>query len=287
MLGATSERLGRMHRAQVQRDPWPDFAAFDASAFAPKVRRAAAVQWAGRASAEHGSVHQFSILTHALCNLRVELSLLGGLARLITDEVRHAELCAEMAVACYPEGRQAEPAIFDWAPPRAPWADPPPLGDDPMPLRTWAAEAILVACCIGETLSRPMLEAIAVVATEPTAVAVARQILRDEHLHAAFGWESLQHLLDGLDAPARARLVARMTRAFGGVEATTAGGIAIEQVAGRQLQIEASAAPNLGTLTGEQYAMIFFATMESEVLPKLEAIGLPAFEAWRARPRGT
>lgn len=287
MLAPATERLGRMHRAQVHRDPWPDFSAFDPARYEPTLRRAAAVQWAGRARAEHGSVHQFTIVAHTLCNARVPLHVLGALARLCTDEVRHAELCAEMALACWPEGTTQEPAVFRWEAPRAPWAMPPTGTGDLQPLLAWAAEAILVSCCIGETLSRPMLEAIAVVATEPLADAVARQILRDEHLHATFGWETLGLLLSRLEPAARAKLEQRMVRAFGGVEATTACGIRVEQVAGQAIEIRRGDAPNLGTLSDEQYAMIFFATMEAEVLPQLEALGLDAWAAWRQRRVGS
>ena len=54
---------------------------------------------------------------------------------------------------------------------------------------------------------------------------------------------------------------------------------------GRSLEIAAEDEPNLGTLTDEQYAMIFFATMETEVLPRLQALGLDAMGAWQRRPR--
>jgi hypothetical protein len=285
MLAPATERLGRMHRAQVHRDPWPDFATFDPARYDATLRRAAAVQWAGRARAEHGSVQQFTLLAHVLCNVRVELPVLGALARLVTDEVRHAELCAAMGLACWPEGMASEPAVFRWDRPRLPWAGPPALGDDPTPTLAWAAEAILVSCCIGETLSRPMLEAIAVVATEPLAQAVASQILRDEHLHASFGWEALGLLLPRIDDAQRAALEDRMARSFGAVESTTACGIPVEAVAGQRLEIATGEADNLGTLTDEQYAMIFFATMEAEVLPQLQALGLDAMGAWRRRPR--
>jgi len=288
MLAPATERLGRMHRAQVHRDPWPDFSTFERERYDAQLRRAAAVQWAGRARAEHGSVQQFTILAHALCNVRIELHVLGALARLTTDEVRHAELCAEMGLAVWPEGRESEPAVFRWERPRLPWVGPPVLGDDPKPTLAWAAEAVLVSCCIGETLSRPMLEAIAVVATEPLAEAVAKQILRDEHLHASFGWETLALLLPRIDDAQREALEDRMMRSFGAVESTTACGISVEQVAGQSIEIAPSDDPecsNLGTLTDEQYAMIFFATMEAEVLPQLQALGLDAMGAWQRRPR--
>lgn len=284
MLRSATERLGRMHRAQVHRDPWPSFEALG-DRYDGALRRAAALQWAGRARAEHGSVHQFTALGHALCNATVELPVLGALARLITDEVRHAELCAAMAHACWPEQQARDPAVFRWRPPTLPWPAPPEPDGDLEPLLAWAARAIIVSCCIGETLSRPMLDAIVVVATEPLAQAVARQILRDEHLHAAFGWETLGLLLPRLRPSSQAELQAALPAAFASVERTTACGISIERVANTSIEITPGDAsrPNLGTLSDEQYAMIFFATMEAEVLPQLERLGFDAFGAWRAR----
>ena len=281
MLAVASDRLANMHRVQVHREPWPVFASFDPSRYPEPMRRAAAIQWAGRARAEHGSIHQFTQLAHALANARVPLSIHGALARLVTDEVRHAELCAEMALACWPEGRSETSAVFDWPPPRAPWSDAPAASDE-VALFGWAAEAIAVACCLGETMSRPMLEAIAVVATDPLAEACARQILRDEHLHATFGWEALAYLWPQLDAPRKAALHRRIATAFAGFETTTACGIPLADVAGKELEIERGE-PNLGTLTDLQYAMIFYATLEQEIVPKLEAIGVDAKRAWAER----
>jgi hypothetical protein len=283
MLGSAGERLARMHRAQVHRDPWPAFSSFELDRYDLELRRAAALQWAGRARAEYGSVHQFSMLAHTLCNARVELHVLGALARLVTDEVRHAELCTEMAHAVFPTGPHECPEMFRFPRPRAPWPDPPLASADPRILLAWAARAIAVACCIGETLSRPMLDAIGVVATDPLAEAVARQIGRDEHLHAAFGWETLGHLLPRLDAEGRRALEDRLVTAFAGVEATTACGIAVEDVAHHSIEITRGTDANLGTLTDQQYAMIFFATMEQQVIPQFEALGLPARRAWLRR----
>lgn len=281
MLALASERLASMHRVQVHRDPWPDFASFEVARYDVALRRAAAVQWAGRARAEHGSIHQFTQLAHALSNARAPLHVLGALARLVTDEVRHAELCAEMALACWPEGAAEGASAFAWPAPVSPWPEP-PTSTDAGPLRAWAAEAIAVACCVGETLSRPMLEAIAVVATDPLAEACARQILRDEHLHATFGWEALGWLVPQLDDDARAALHRRLSSALAGFESTTACGIPLADVAGREIAIERGA-PNLGTLDDLQYAMIFYATLESEIVPRFAALGLDAGRAWAER----
>lgn len=297
LIAPTTIRLGRMARHQIERDGWPDFQSFDREAYPAALRREAALQWAGRARAEHGSVHQFSALTHALCEARAGHELLGALARLITDEVRHVDLCARMALACDPDAATQSPATFRFPIPKAPWPAAPRLERDAsgdaakeqqQTLLGWCAHAILVACCLGETLSRPMLEAIDVVATDPVARAVARQILRDEHLHAAFGWDALTLLWPALDDTRRAALHAGLRDAFAGFEISTACGLTVEDLAGSTLEIspphEASP-PNLGTLDDRQYAMIFYATIEQEIIPALESIGLDARRAWAERRR--
>jgi hypothetical protein len=285
MLAPSTTRLGRIHRAQVHRDPWPEFERFDPTPWPIEQRRAAAVQWAGRARAEYGSIQQFSGVAHVLTTACIELELLGSLARLITDEVRHAELCAAMALAVWPEGRELEPNVFAWPRPREPWrAAPAFVADDPHaePQLAWVARALLTACCLGETLSRPMLDALVVVTTDPIAEAVSQQIRRDEHLHATFGWDALAHLLPKLSAPSRTELQRQLAADFAGFERSVCRGIGIADMAGRELVIERGE-PNLGVLTDEQYAMIYFATLEAEIFPQLRELGLDPERAWVER----
>lgn len=288
VFAPVGSRLDKMHVHQVHRDPWPAFDAFDTSRYALALRRSAAVQWAGRARAEHGSIHQFAQLGHALTEARVPLSMLGALARLVTDEVRHAELCGHAAAVMLPEASAAGRAeIFRWPVPTVPW-HPRPADADELATFAWCAEVILIACCLGETLSRPMLDALVVVSTDPLPEAIARQIVRDEHLHATFGWTSMQWLWPRLDEPGRARVQHALGRALAGFTATTACGITVEQVAHQQIVIERGNGPNLGTLTELQYAMIYYATLEGEIFPQLREIGLDPDGAWaqaRARAR--
>lgn len=285
LLDDTSARLRSMHDKQVHRAPWPEPAEFDVSAYPTPLRRSAALQWAGRARNEHGSVHQFSQLLHAFTEARVPAQIMGALARLITDEVRHAELCAATALALHPEG-EATPA-FRFPLPAAPWEPPPPPGadGDPQAIFRWATDVVITACCIGETLSRPMLAAVETVTTDDYIAGVAAQILRDEHLHATFGWETLGWLVPQLDEASRRWAQEQLPRRFAGFERSTARGVRVEDVANQAIIIEAGdpASPNLGTLSKPQYAVIYFATFESEILPKLEAVGFDTAWAWGAR----
>lgn len=285
MLAFSSARLTAMHVHHVHRDPWPAFAEVDVRAVDAAILAHATREWASRARNEYGSVHQFAGLAQALAEARAPVTILGALARLQTDEARHVELCAEL-VRAYVGGADGE--LPAWPVPRTPWADAPRVrseGDVPRAL-AWAAEVTLSACCIGETLSVPMLEAIAVVATEPIARDVARQILRDEHLHATFGWELLGWLLPQLDAPGRAQVDAALPSVLAGFEESTCGPFRAADLAGSTTEV-ASPAPgiaNLGTLDARTYAAIFYATLETEIFPRFEALGLEPLRAWAARP---
>ena len=284
MLATTSARLTAMHTHHVHRDPWPVFSAVDVRTVDPAVRKHAAHQWAGRARNEYGSVHQFSALTHALAEARAPVTILGALSRLQTDEARHVELCAELAIA-YAQGDDA--LLSKFPTPRAPWEDAPRVRaeSDVARVHGWAAEVAISACCIGETLSVPMLEAIALVATEPCAAEVARQILRDEHLHATFGWELLGWLLPQLDEAGRARVNGALPTVLAGFEAATCGEFRAADLAGTTLEVAAPPAgtSNLGTLDARTYAAIFYATLEHEIFPRFVALGLDPLAAWARR----
>lgn len=289
IVEATTKKLGSMHRNQVHRDPWPDFAAFDVDRYDRELRRQAAWQWIARAQAEHGSVHQFSAVVHALTEARAPMELLGALARLLTDEVRHVELCAQIALTMYPEGADA---FFKWRTPRAPWPDAPKIDANAREaseqrLRGWAARAILTACALGETLSEPMLEALAVVSTDPLPRACSEQILKDERFHGRFGFEALAVLIPTLDDEEKRALQVQLSRALAGFERTTCGKTRVEDLANSEVEIVAAvdpdATPNLGTLSEREFAAIFYATLEQRIFPELEALGLDPLRAWAER----
>lgn len=274
------QTLAAVHRTQVRRDPWPDFAAFERERYSADLLLEGAKNWAARARAEYGSIHQFSQVSHVLATARAPLALLGALARLLTDEARHADLCFQMAKACDPT---LDREGFPWSPPRVPWEEPPLEGSDSERL-AWTSRAILVACCLGETLSRPMLDAIALVATDPVAEGCARQILRDEHLHATFGWEALTFLVPQLQPTQHVRLQETLRTALAGFEKSTACGISVADLAGSELEIARDPSrDNLGVLTPIQYAAIFYSTLEQEVFPKLSELGLDPQTAWAQR----
>lgn len=267
-------RLASIGRSHIAREPWPDFEAFAPERYELALRQRAARQWWRRAREEYGSIHEFTQLAHALAGIRAPIELLSALSRLITDEARHAALCVAMAQALDAE------ADFDWTPPRPPWPPPPTAPDDVL---RWAADAILCACCIGETVSRPLYEAVATLCTDPVPETVLRQILRDEHLHATFGWEALAWLLPRVDP---ADVEASMRRRLRGFERSCVPpDLSVADLTG---VVEVTppgpdAPPNLGSISPRLYATIFYATIEAEILPRFHALGLDAARAWAQR----
>ena len=273
-------RLRSIHHKQIDRDPWPRYDAFDTALYPIELRRHAAGVWARRAREEHKSVLEFSMLLRTACILDLLVEVLGSLARLITDEVRHVVLCEEMAKTCLPEdppGRERGVTT---------WPEPPPRDAPEQALVQWAADGVITSCCLGEELSRPLYEASATVTTDPVCEEVLRQILRDEHLHATFGWELMTLLMDRATTETRAQLQSRLAITLTGYERTCSAGLRIEDLAGTEVVIERGEEPNLGMLSPRQYATVFFATLEAEVFPKLASIGLDPHRAWRERPRG-
>lgn len=279
---SSTARLEKITRAHIDRAPWPAFEDFDPDAYPRALRERTARQWWRRSREEYGSIHEFTEVAHVLTTLRAPIGLVGALARLIGDEVRHASLCAQMAEVMLPERPPEE--VFDWTPPRAPWGAPP--ADGSLTMR-WAADAVLCSCCIGETLSRPLLEALATSITDPVPEAVARQILRDEHLHATFGWEALGWVLGELGEEDRAWLQGRLARRLGAFERScVVGGVTLAELVGEEAVVtppEPGAPPNLGLLDARLYAMIFYSTLEHEVLPRFAALGFDTERAWRER----
>ena len=264
--------LSAVHARRIHRDPWPDFAAFDKEAYAEPLRRQAADLWRRRSQMEYASVAQFTRISAELADHLVPLPWHGVFARIITDEVRHAEICAQLARALHPE------AVADATYALPPWPWPKrPTGESWEEVAVWAAHALLVSSCLGEALSVPSYEALVVVSTDRIVTETLQQIRKDEPLHATFGWEIVQALVR--DVPAvRPSLQASLGNYLRGFEASMGDGIPLSEIAGRSIEV-AAAGPNLGTLTSEQTAFLYYATLESELLPRLHELGLNGTQA--------
>jgi hypothetical protein len=225
--------------------------------------------WVGRATTEMHSLALFTQLASQVHLLGAPLDWSGAFARVIADEVRHTDLSLRMsALLGGPQSVTFDERTFHL----------PVLGS----LRAHVRHTIVEAFCIGETLSGRMYRHAAKAATVPVAKQAVTAILVDETFHAEFGWELgalLMRPYEGFEGE-RAALAAQlpaMFASFARQSCVTHG----PQWTAAQPMVEPG--ENLGTLTDEGYAQCFYAGMEADVVPGLEAIGLPeAREVWQA-----
>jgi hypothetical protein len=283
-LEPTTETIGRMHRKQIDRGQPVEWERFDLQRYLDagqhELVERARREWAHRAVAEYMSTAQFSQLLHRLTRLGAPLELIGAATRLPVDECRHAELCAKMAELLGGAGERhqvSEPNL--WLYNEEEQIDE---GNE-RGLLLATTLTVLTACCFGETLSVPMLEAIEVVCTDEVAGRCAQLIAGDEGYHSTFGWEALGWLWPRLCEEDQALIRARLPRLMAHFEHVSAANPKIlEQLAGGGVEIERGET-NLGTLTHLQYAAIFYHTMEHEILPGLDALGMDGMGAWARR----
>lgn len=242
---------------------------FDASKYTADQLTAARELWQHRAFTEFHSLTQFTQLASQLHLLGAPLDWSGAFARMIADEVRHAELCARFVEVLGGTGLEL-----------------PSLDDVHLTvrgsLRAHVRRTIIGAFCIGETLSGRMFKRCLAAVNVPLARDVVTAILVDETFHAELGWE-LAALLMRLD-PAfdseRAELAAALPSLFEQFAAqclVTRG----PEWTRAQPEFEGADEPNFGGLSAAGYARAFYDGMEQDVVPGLEAIGLPeARDAW-------
>lgn len=274
-LEQTTPLLTRFHRTLMDRRQELPFDQFEVGAYDAEIVEHARHQWAGRAVAEYMSTAQFAQLIHRLTLVGAPLELIGAASRLVTDECRHAELCAQMADVL--GGRQGHEvtrrglSLFEEE-------------DDP-----WLTIALTVleVCCFGESLSIPMLESISLASSDPLPQAIAKIISTDEEYHARYGWEVLSWLCPKLNDTQRLQIQTRLPSIMAHFEHILgASREVLDQLAGQDVDIEPGDddLPNLGTLSLLQYAAIFYHTMQERILPSLEELGFDAYLAWGQRP---
>jgi len=270
-LAPTTPNLAKMHRSAIGAELRDAFDGFDASAWPDDEVRRARRQWASRADAEFASTAQFAGLVHALTRLGAPIELIGAATRLVTDECRHADLCQRFAAALGDDtpvgaGRHALSVVPTEAP-------------------TWfaVARAILTACALGEQISVTVLDALRAVCDAPLAAAVCERIGSDERFHARFGYEALAWILPRLTDDERQRLERGLPSLLGHFEQTCSGGPdVLARIVEQDVTFERRAG-NLGTLARDEYAALFYASLEADVLPGLTALGFDAPQAWAAR----
>ncbi len=259
-------RLRVVHRQRVLRhgdaDPAP---AFERSELAPEVVAAAAGGWLRLVETEHESVVISGWMASALARLGAPLDIIGAFGRVVEDEIRHVDICAQMV-----ELLGEVPSV-----PRAPV---PPF---PVSLDGRAAEeaefellaGLVGFFCVFEHLSAHMFRHSLDVAEHAVAKWALGEIHRDEAFHGAFGFETAKVFVPKWSDALRRRLgeriageVLRFEHRLGGPLASTAASPPKPLV--RSLE-------QLGLLGPPELLAIFYPAVQQELLPRLEELGVP------------
>lgn len=147
-------------------------------ALAPDERRALANLWLSQAATERRVGYSFDVVHRALVALDADAGLIETAARAVDDELRHAELCCEMA-SRYAERRLDAPEELPFSHPMHPEAR-----TEALRRALW----VLGQCSLNETFAAAYLECSHENATVPLARAALRELLSDEIDHARVGW---------------------------------------------------------------------------------------------------
>jgi hypothetical protein len=216
---------------------------------------------------EYGAVSLFARLASGLSLHGAPFDVIAAATRIPCDEIRHADLAFRMAGLL--SDSDVEVQLDATARHRR----------LPLTLEELDCEIVEVSA-IGETLACALLGACRDRATDPTLQAVFSSILADEIHHARLGWFYLAWRARQWSRAERQRVADRAAVRVMNTE--------VQFWRGRDAPAGAQAAARaLGVLESEGQRLAVRAVMTEEVVPGLDALGLGASHAWRARKRGS
>lgn len=220
------------------------------------------------ARGEYGAIHQFALVSSALALNGAPFDVITAAARVPADEIRHADLAFQVAhrLAGYDVQLEIPRAELerDWATARD----------------QESLDVLMVQLpAISETLAFALLSACRDRARDRTLKALYATIVADELHHARLGWYYLAWRAPQWTQAERQRVADRCGGMIAGIER--------QFWRGRDASSTNSAAARaLGVLDSEGQRAAVRQVVESEIVPGLDAIGLGASHAWRARRRG-
>jgi hypothetical protein len=142
----------------------------------PELVDTARQMWTRSAFSEYASGAAFAEIAAHLLAAKAPIDLVAAAGDFVGDEMFHAELASRVAMAlggAVPLDVNFEKLVR------------PPEGGSAL---RRAAELIVRSCCVGESLTVPMLKQSRRAAGSRTIEAIISRILRDEAQHAELGW---------------------------------------------------------------------------------------------------
>jgi hypothetical protein len=255
----------RSRATRSERIPWEQF---DRSRYTAPALALAVHAQRSLALGEYGAVHLFARLASALALVGAPLDVVRAAAAIPSDEARHAELALHMAELL--SGGPVEIQLDRDKLPRDAWK----------PMQLEEVDACMVeVSSIGETLAAAFIGACRNAAKDPVPRALFSELLADEVHHARIGWYYLAWRAPQWSRAERQRVADRAATMIMGVERQFWFG----RDAPRGSRRDARA---LGVIDSPTQRSVVRTIMEGEIVPALDALGLGASHAWRARLRG-
>ncbi|MDB4939112.1 MAG: hypothetical protein JWP87_6084 [Labilithrix sp.] len=230
-------------------------------------------EWLRRVQAEYTSAAMTQNFTLWLMQIAASPDLIRSGLRIAWDEMVHARLSHKTYVAA--GGNKAPELLRERLALRRNEAEP---------LEIEVMRVTLNTYCIGETVAVPLFKTLRESCTIPVARRALDRILRDEVRHRAFGWTTLEWLLEGPMA-AELRVVAAqaLPRFFYKIQMSY--GAALKHLATMPAQDRA-----WGLMPPAEYHAIVERTLTRDWLPRFGAVGIDAQAAWdesrRVAPTG-
>lgn len=270
-LRSEHERLLRtaLRRGELVPEPRPD-ERVDVSSYSPEAIRAARRIWQLRMVNEYRSATVFSGLLPQLVEAEATIDVQTTVLRCAMDEIRHGALCGALV-----EALGGEAVIVTDLSPR-------PLPDHPgCTPRERALRNLLFVGCLSETAAVATTQEERAQTRDPVVRRVIDQICADEVLHARVGWAYVREVVPQLDSDALARTDRYLRTAFRYFEEKEMD--AMPDVPAPPDEGVRRDGLALGVCQNREARELFYRTVAEVILPGLDAVGLRATEAWRAR----
>jgi hypothetical protein len=230
----------------------------------PAVRRRAIATWTGRMVNEHGSARVFAQLAGQLARAAFPAETVAACAAFAEEERTHGVLCGAVVEAF--GGSAVAPALLE--------AELPEHED--VDRLEAVLRNVLSISCLSESIAVSLIGAERMRMPEGELRALLTRIYADEIGHARFGWQIVSDAAPSLDAAARERLGDYLCVAFAHLEAHELAHLPL-------LGPLPPGADAVGVCDGAEARELFYATVREAIVPRLEALGLPAARAWRDR----
>jgi len=212
---------------------------------------------------EHGSSAVFAALAEQVREAGLGEEAALACEAFAAEEREHGILCGSVVEALGGEARA--PALAPAELPR----------HEDVSRREALLRNLLSVSCLSESIAVALIGAERLKMPPGALRDLLTRIYADEVGHARFGWRVVTEQAPSLDGAARERLGDYLEVAFAHVEAHELAHLPIAPAL-------PEGAEALGLCDGAEARGLFYATVEEVIVPRLEALGLPAARAWHA-----